>query len=229
MKDNHTIVISLGGSLIVPNEVDTEFLKSFTMTIKDYVSKDFSFWIITGGGKICRRYNDFLKEITSPSNEDLDWLGISATRLNAELVRLCFGELAYDKVVLDPDVMPSTKSPIIVGGGWKPGNSSDLAAIHSAKSLGAKKIINLSNVDYVYDSDPKKNAEAKAIKNISWEDFRKIIPKEWGPGINSPFDPIAAMEAERLGFEVVVLNGKNLDNLKNYLDGKEFVGTTIKN
>lgn len=228
MKNDHTIVISLGGSLIVPNEVDTAFLKFFTSTIKDYVARGFNFWIITGGGKICREYNDFLKEITLPSNEDLDWLGIAATRLNAELVRLCFGDLAYDKVVLDPDLMPDTKSPIIVGGGWKPGNSSDLAAIHSAKSLGAKKIINLSNIDYVYDSDPRVNTEAKAIKDISWEEFRKIIPKEWGPGINSPFDPVAAREAERLGFEVVVLNGKNIDNLKNFLDGKEFVGTIIK-
>lgn len=228
MQEKETIVISLGGSLIVPDEVDTDFLKSFTVTIKDYVSKGFNFWIITGGGKICRRYNDFLKEVTNPSNEDLDWLGIGATRLNAELVRLCFGDLAYDKVVLDPDIIPKTNSSIIIGGGWKPGNSSDLAAIHSAKSLGAKKIMNLSNVDYVYDSDPKKNKDAKAIKNISWEDFRKIIPKEWGPGINSPFDPIAAMESERLGFEVVILNGKNIENLKNYLDGKEFIGTTIK-
>ncbi len=228
MNEKQTIVISLGGSLIVPNEVDIDFLKSFTSTIKDYVAKGFSFWIITGGGKICRRYNDFLKEITTPSDEDLDWLGISATRLNAELVRLCFGSLAYDKVVLDPDFMPETNSPIIVGGGWKPGNSSDLAAIHSAKSLKAKKIVNLSNIDYVYDIDPKKNIAAKAIKDISWEEFRKIIPKEWGPGINSPFDPVAAREAERLGFEVVVLNGKNIENLKNFLDGKEFVGTTIK-
>ena len=228
MNEKRTIVISLGGSLIVPNEVDIDFLKLFVSTIKEYVSKGFNFWIITGGGKICRDYNDFLKEITDPSNEDLDWLGISATRLNAELVRLSFGSLAYDKVVLNPDIMPDTRSPVIVGGGWKPGNSSDLAAIHSAKSLGAKKIINLSNIDYVYESDPRLNKEAKAIKDISWEDFRKIIPKEWGPGINSPFDPIAAMEAERLGFEVVVLNGKNIDNLKNFLDSKEFVGTTIK-
>jgi len=228
MKKNNKIVMSLGGSLIIPNGIDADFLKLFISTIKEYVSKRFSFLIITGGGKTCRKYNDYLKQIIEPSNEDLDWLGISTTRVNAELVRICFRDLAYEKVVLDPDAIPETDKPIVVGGGWKPGNSSDLAAIHCARSVGATKIINLSNIDYVYDSDPRKNPNAKPIKEISWNDFREIIPKEWGPGINSPFDPIAAREAESLGYEVVILNGKNIENLKNYLDNKEFIGTVIK-
>jgi len=228
MQEKETIIISLGGSIIVPDQVDVEFLKLFVSSIKEYVAKGFKFLIITGGGKVCRRYNDSLKQIVDASNEDLDWLGILATRLNAELVRICFGDLAYEKIVLDPDFVPTTDRPIIVGGGWKPGNSSDLAAIHSAKSIGSRKIINLSNIDYVYDKDPKKNSDAKPIKEISWNDFKEIVPKEWGPGINSPFDPVAAREAEALNYEVIILNGKNIENLKNYLDGKEFVGTTIK-
>jgi len=228
MKKNNKIVMSLGGSLIIPNEIDADFLKLFVKTIKEYVSRGFSFLIITGGGKLCRRYNDSLKKIVEPSLDDLDWMGISITRLNAELVRICFRDLAYEKVILDPDSIPKTDKPIIVGGGWKPGNSSDLMAVYSAKSLGATKIINLSNIDYVYNKDPKKFLDAKPIKEVSWSDFREIIPKEWGPGINSPFDPIAAREAESLGYEVVILNGKNIENLKNYLDNKEFIGTVIK-
>lgn len=228
MDNRKTLIISLGGSLIVPDEIDVDFLKSFISTIEEYVLKDFNFLIITGGGKICRKYNDSLKQIVNPSNEDLDWLGISITRVNAELVRISFGDLAYEKVVLDPDSIPKTDKPIIVGGGWKPGNSSDLATVHGAKSIGATKIINLSNIDYVYDKDPRNNPNAKPITKISWSDFREIIPKEWGPGINSPFDPVAAKEAESLGYEVVILNGKNIENLKNYLDNKEFIGTVIK-
>jgi uridylate kinase len=225
---NNKIVISLGGSLIIPNEIDVDFLKLFVSAIKEYVSRGFSFLIITGGGKICRKYNDSLKQIVEPSNEDLDWLGISATRLNAEFVRICFEDLAYEKVALDPDSIPKTDKPIVVGCGWKPGNSSDLAAVHTAKSSGATKIINLSNIDYVYDKDPKNNPDAKPIKEISWSDFRQIIPKEWGPGINTPFDPVAAREAESSGIEVVIMNGKNIESLKAYLDGKPFVGTVIK-
>lgn len=228
MQNKEQIVMSLGGSLIVPDEIDVEFLKLFVETIKDYIPKGINFLIITGGGKICRKYNTSLKEIVNPSNEDLDWMGIATTRLNAELVRICFGDLAYEKVILNPDLIPQTDKPIIVGGGWKPGNSSDMAAIYSAKSIGATKIINLSNIDYVYDKDPKNNSDAKAIDRMSWSDFKSLFPEDWNPGVNAPFDQIAAREAEKLGYEVIVLNGKNIKNLRNYLDNKEFIGTVIK-
>lgn len=228
MNNNRQIVMSLGGSLIIPDEADIDFLKLFISTIKEYVSQGFSFLIITGGGRTCRKYNDYLKQIINPSDEDLDWLGISTTRVNAELIRTCFGDLAFDKIILDPAFIPETTKPIIVGGGWKPGNSSDLAAVYSAKSIGAKTIINLSNINFVYDKDPKKFSDAKAIDKMSWDDFRALFQANWDPGLNSPFDPIAAKEAESLGLEVVIMNGKDIKNLESYLDGKPFVGTVIK-
>ena len=96
-----------------------------------------------------------------------------------------------------------------------------------AKGLGAKKIVNLSNIDFVYTADPKKDPSAKPIEKISWAEFRKMIPAEWDPGLSSPFDPIAAREAEALGLEVVVMNGKKLGEFSNYLAGKPFKGTVI--
>lgn len=224
---NH-IVISLGGSVIVPDQLDIDILREFTEVITGYTKKGFRFVIITGGGKTCRNYDNSLKQIVNPKSEDLDILGIAATRLNAEFVRICFGDIAHDKIILDPNFIPETNKPIIVGGGWHPGNSSDLVAVYIAKNIGATKIINLSNIDYVYNKDPKKYQDATPISKSSWEDFRKILPKEWDPGLNIPFDPIAAKEAEELSLEVIIMNGKNLNNLKNYLDDKEFIGTIIK-
>lgn len=212
----------------MPNEIDTEFVKSFTNMIKSYVAKGFKFAIITGGGKICRKYNDALREIIEPTNEELDWLGISLTRANSEFVRIALGEYAYESVVRDPDDMPDTDKPVIMSAGWKPGNSSDMAAIHAAASLGAMKVINLSNIDYAYDKDPKKFPDAVKIEKSSWADFRKILPLEWNPGLNAPFDPIAAAKAESLGLEVVIMNGKNLTNIEKYLNGEAFEGTVIK-
>jgi uridylate kinase len=222
------IIISLGGSIIAPDGIDTEFLKNFTKIIKEYVEKGFHFVIITGGGKTCRDYNNSLKQVVDPSSVDLDWMGIAATRLNAELVRICFGDLAYEKIIFNPDSIPETTKSIMVGGGWHPGNSSDFAAVHMAKTIGAKIIINLSNIDYVYDKDPRVYKDALPIKESSWENFRKLLPTDWDPGLNLPFDPIAAKLAEQLSFEVVVMNGRKIENLKDYLDGKDFIGTRIK-
>jgi uridylate kinase len=96
-----------------------------------------------------------------------------------------------------------------------------------AKNLGATKLINLSDIDYVYDRDPRKDKNAKPIERISWADFRKLIPSEWDPGIHSPFDPVAAKEAEALNLEVAIINGTHLDRFADYLAGKPFTGTVI--
>jgi uridylate kinase len=221
------IVISLGGSIIAPDGVDVVFMKSFIEIIKEYVGKGFNFVIITGGGKVSRDYNNAIRQILTPTNTDLDLIGIASTRLNAEFVRVCFGDLAYDKIILDPENIGEYDKPIILGGGWKPGNSSDLAAIYCARSVGAKNIINLSNIDYVYDKNPREYTDAVPIEKISWADFRNILPKDWDPGANVPFDPIAAREAESLSYEVVIMNGRKIQNLKDYLDGKDFIGTKI--
>lgn len=228
METDKHIVISLGGSLIIPDNIDISFIKKFIETIKEYTDKGFKFVIITGGGHTARVYIAASKEIVAPSHDDLDWIGIAATRMNAELIRVGFGDIAHSSIIMDPDSIPNTDKPVLIGAGWKPGNSSDLAAVHAAGSVGAKKIINLSNIDYAYNKDPKKFPDAEIIKESSWADFRKILPTEWNPGLNAPFDPVAAAKAEELGLEVSILNGKNIENLKNYLDGKEFVGTVIK-
>ncbi len=228
MNKEETIIISLGGSLIVPNDIDVSFLKDFRSLIISEVEKGKRFVIDTGGGRTCRKYQNTAKEIcNNTSKEDLDWIGIATNNLNAELLRVIFAEYAHNKVIIDlSEKFPLDKS-IVIGGAYQPGHSSDIDAVLAAKTIGAKKIINLSNTDYVYDSDPKTNPNAKKLEKISWADYRKLIPKEWDPGLNTPFDPIASEMAEEEGIEVAVMNGRPIDNLRGYLNGGEFRGTVI--
>jgi uridylate kinase len=85
----------------------------------------------------------------------------------------------------------------------------------------------MTNIDYVYNKDPKKHKDVTPLKDISWEDFQKIVGEEWSPGLNMPFDPIATKHAKELNLKVIIINGNNLENLSNYLEQKEFKGTTI--
>jgi uridylate kinase len=221
------IVISLGGSLIIPDQIDIDFLKEFKELILSHVEKGKKFVIITGGGKICRRYQDAAKEISKPNHEDLDWIGIASLRLNAQLLRVIFEDKTDNKIIKNLSEPFDFSKPIVVGSAYKPGQSTDWGAVLAAKNVGAKVIINLSNTDYVYDSDPKKNPDAKKIEKISWAGYRKIIPTEWNPGLNTPFDPIASKEAEEAGIEVVIMNGKPVSNLAEYLDTGKVNGTLI--
>jgi uridylate kinase len=223
-----TIIISLGGSLIVPDEIDVEFLRDFKTLILEHVKQGKKFIIITGGGKINNRYNAAAKEISEPSDVDLDWIGIAALKLNAELLRVIFSDWANKKVIENLSKPFSFEKSIVIGAAYEPGKSSDWDAVECAKTIGAKKIINLSNTDYVYDSDPKLNPAARKIERISWPEYRKIIPKEWTSRLNSPFDPVASQAAEEAGLEVDILNGKNIANLRKCLSGDDFRGTKIK-
>jgi uridylate kinase len=221
------VVVSVGGSCIVPDGIDTNFLTRFKTLILERVQQRFTFSIIVGGGKTSRRYQDAASAVTPLSQHDLDWLGIHATRLNAQLLRNVFVGHARPQIVKNPTTDIETDDPIIIAAGWKPGCSTDYDAVLVAKNLGATRLVNLSNIDYVYDKDPSKNPDAKKIEKISWEEFRKLIPATWDPGLSAPFDPVAAKEAEALGLEVAIINGAKLDEFANYLDGKPFVGTVI--
>lgn len=221
------IIVSVGGSLIVPDGIDTDFLAHFKALILEKVQRGLTFSVIAGGGKTARRYQDAANAVTHISQQDLDWIGIHSTRLNAQLLRNIFAGYAHQHIIKNPTIDIETDEPIIIAAGWQPGCSTDYDAVLMAKNLGATRLVNLSNIDYVYDKDPKKNKDAEKIEKINWAEFRKLIPEEWDPGLSSPFDPVAAREAESLGLEVAIINGTKLGEFSNYLDGKPFVGTII--
>lgn len=224
MAKKEVVVISLGGSVIVPDELDINFLKRFKELIFKYKRK-YRFAIITGGGKICRKYQAAAKKISKLNADDIDWIGIAASRFNANLIKYVLG-------VKKPIITNPTKKikfeGVVVGGGWKPGRSTDYDAVMLAKVLGAKTVINISNIDYLYDKDPRKYKNAKKIFSIDWKDFRKIIGDKWVPGLNKVFDPLAVKLAQKTGLKLI-LAGNNINNLKNIFDKKSFKGSVVCN
>jgi uridylate kinase len=220
-------VISLGGSLVVPGEIDVKFLKKFKSIIEREIKLGKKFIIIVGGGKTARNYQNTAKALTKVSNEDLDWLGIHATRINAHLLLTIFRKYAHFRIIKNPKEKINFKEKILVAAGWKTGFSTDYDAVLLAKTYGSDTIINLTNIDYVYDKDPNKFKSAKPFKEISWKDYLKLIEQKWIPGMSAPFDPIASKLAQKFKFKVVILNGKKIKNLKNYLENKKFTGTII--
>lgn len=227
MAKKKIYILSLGGSLIVPDEIDHKFVKKFRELIVKKVKNGDKFIIVCGGGGLNRKYNEAAKKVRKLSNDELDWVGIYATRYNAQFIKILFGDLAHNEISINPHKKTRTKKPIIIGAGYIPGWSSDYDAVYLAKTYGAKKVVNLSNIDHAYDKDPRKYKNAIPIKNIDWKSFRKIVGNKWEPRMSKPFDPIASREAEKLKLEVAILNGRKLKNLENYLNGKKFIGTII--
>ena len=222
-----TIVISLGGSIIVPDKINIEFLKGFKKLIIDFVEKGNKAILVCGGGRTARLYQNAASKISGLRIDDVDWMGIHTTRLNAQLVKTLFLGIVHEKIIHNPNDNIDFREKVLIAAGWKPGWSTDYDAVLLAKNFNVKTIINMSDIFYVYDKEPKNNHDAKPIKEMSWKELRKIVGDEWNPGLNMPFDPIAAKEGERLGLKVIILKGTDLNNLKKFLDGKEFNGTVI--
>jgi uridylate kinase len=230
MSTTETIIMSVGGSLIVPGDIDTNFLS----TLKDFITDQTTnhgrrFIMIAGGGRTARNYQDAAGAVTGLTSDDLDWMGIHATRLNGHLLRTIFRDIAHPEMITNPDDVQniSGEPQVIIASGYRPGCSTDLRAIQIAELVGATKVINLSNIDYLYTADPRTNPDAVKIETSSWADFRELIPADWDPGMSAPFDPIAAAAAEAANIDVALINGDRPEALVDYLAGGEFVGTLI--
>lgn len=231
MKKNQKIIIALGGSIIVSSEgkINIYFLKKFRKFILGFVKQGRQFVIVTGGGTTARAYQKAAKKIARLSFDDMDWLGIHATRINAHLLRTIFRDKAYPIILDDPHRPLKTKRPIIIASGWRPGWSTDYIAILLAKRFQAKQIIDAGNIPFVFTKDHKKYKNAKPIKRITWKDYQKLIDSSWMPGMPSPIDPVAAKEARRSNIGAVIIEGRNFKNFRNVLAGKPFTGTQIGN
>ena len=230
-----TKVLSVGGSIIVPDKPDTEFLSKFISMVTAWLDQDKSrrLILVAGGGAPARVYQNAYKEVAektglSSKDDAADWIGIMATRITAQLLKAAFGDYCKNDVVYNPTLDDiSFDGQILVASGWKPGFSTDTDAVYLGEKFGAKTVVNLSNIEKVYTDDPRKNPDAKPLDTISWADFRKMVGDEWTPGKNCPFDPIASKKASEIGMKVICAGAKDINNIKAILEDKEFFGTVI--
>ncbi len=227
------IIISVGGSLIVPNGgIDTAFLSNLNTFVRTELAKkpNRQFFLVIGGGQTARKYRDAGQTVLKQTltNEDLDWIGLHATRLNAQLIRTIFRDLAFSFIIKNYSIIRKTSSPVVIAAGWKPGWSTDFCATLLCEDYTIPTILNLSNIDQVYDKDPNKFTNAKPIDHMTWEEFRAMVGEDWQPGMHAPFDPIAAKKADELHLKVVILSGYDFKNITNFMDNKPFLGTVIE-
>jgi uridylate kinase len=184
--------------------------------------------MVVGGGGAARAWQGAVKTLAPETpNDSLDWVGIMATRLNAELVRALLGTLCPDPVVVDPTADFPFTGRVLMAAGWKPGFSTDYDSVVLAERFGADRILMLSNIPQVYSADPKIVPDARPLDRLTWDEYRIMAGSEWKPGANVPFDPVATARAAQAGLTVIAAAGRDLKNLEAILSGKKFTGTVI--
>jgi len=223
------IVLSLGGSLIIPNDVDYKFLSEFKKIVKKN-SKKYKFVVVCGGGSLARKY---IRAVSSQKyGDELQSLaGINATRANSRFVSYFFGGdpesvIAHDLFGIKRGIR---KKDIIFYENLKytPNQTSDSTSAEIAKKLKCD-FVNLTNVKGLYDKHPKLKG-AKFISKISWNDFLAMANKmKFTPGQHFVLDQKAAEIILKNKIRTVII-GKNIKELDKFLNNKKFVGTEIIN
>ncbi len=209
--------------------VNAQFLAKLNRFVRKYVKKGERFFLVAGGGATARGYIEAGNTVIgSLTEEDLDWLGIHSTRLNAHLLRTIFMDIAHPRIIENySHRLINWREPVVIGAGWKPGWSTDYDAVILARDYKARLIINLSDVDWVYDKDPNKYKDAKPIKRLTWTQLQELIGDKWVPGFKAPFDPMAVRLANQIGVTAIITGGEDFENIEKILEGDVFKGTVV--
>ncbi|MCL2712121.1 MAG: UMP kinase [Methanomassiliicoccaceae archaeon] len=222
------VVVSIGGSILIPDDRDSVFIKELASVLKE-LSVNVNMVIVCGGGKIARYYTNTGKELGG-TTEQRDILGIGATRLNAELLRIALGNDAFDGIPENAKDAAAAfgKGKIVVMGGTSPGHTTDAVAAEVAGLIGCRRIINATSVDAVYSDDPKKDRNAERFAELTIEELSKIVYDEHDAGRSSVFDPVGVKIAMRDRINILVVNGRDLDEMRNAILGNKIKGTVIR-
>jgi len=222
-----TVVIALGGSIVHPGEIDVQFLRAFKKFITPFVRRGTKFILVIGGGTLSRKFQEGANRVARVADEDKDWLGIHATRLNAHLLRTIFRDVADPVIVDNREKVKRFKYPITIAAGWRPGWSTDYVAMQIAADIGLNEAIIAGKPSHVYTKDNVKFKDAAPFDMLSWREYRKLIPGKWKPGLHAPVDPVGAALGARTGVKAIIIDGREIANFRNLLNGKEFQGTII--
>lgn len=221
------VVISLGGSIIIPGDRDGEFLKRFASLLRE-LSKERELFVVCGGGKTARTYINIGRELDGTERQ-LDEMGIMATRLNARLLQLALGDLAEQSVpcTVEEAASQAGRGKIVVMGGTTPGHTTDGVSASLAESVGATRIVNATSVDAVYSADPRKDSSAERYERISFQQLKDLLGNEHGAGASGVFDPMGASIVMRCRIPVMVVAGRDLEEMSKAIQGLPIKGTVI--
>lgn len=223
------IVISLGGSLIVPEKMNYEFLKNFRKTLRKFY-RTHKFIVVCGGGTIARKYISILEKSRKPENE-LSLAGIRATRMNALFMIQFFGKESNDNLPANMKEVKDylLKNNVVICGAlrYEKKSTSDTTAAKIANFLKTD-FINITNVSGLFNENPQKNSKAKLISKISWREFDKKASKlKYKAGEHFVLDQQAAKIIKKHKIRTHII-GTELSNLTKILRRKKFKGTLIE-
>jgi len=219
-------VVKLGG-FAFPGRPKKPLLKEYVKLLSGLVGEH-QLVVVTGGGEVARAYITSAREMDVPESL-CDHLGILTSRLNARLLADALGEYAFPQI---PTTIGELKHYFVSGkivamGGLTPGHSTNAVAAIAAETVAAELLVNATDVEGVYSSDPAKDKSAKKLDKVTVSKLTTILSKmEIMAGAYELMDPLALRIIGRSKLRTVVVDGRNPDNVAKALRNEK-VGTLV--
>lgn len=223
------LVISLGGSIIVPKDDDISLIEDIAALLKEYIHTC-KFFLVVGGGRTAREYIGYGRRLGADESF-LDDMGIASSRLNAMLMISALGEHAAPEIPVDFNraLELGRAYDIVVMGGTHPGHTTDAVAAMLCERCGGDYFINATTVDGIYDRDPAIHPGAKKLERVDTATLLDmIVHTHAGAGPNVVVDPTAVRIMARSGIPGCVVDGRELRELERAIEGKPVQGTVIE-
>lgn len=192
-KQKKILVIKLSGS-VFNFKTTSKSLKEYAQVLLDIQTKVQPV-VVSGGGIIARHYVNLARSLGSDESS-LDEMGIEISRLNAMLLSAALGDSVYPVIPsnLEEISIACQSGKIVVSGGLHPGQSTNATAALICEKIKADRFLNATDVDGIYDSDPKKNAKAKMFKEITIKKCLDLLNNESTQAGNYELMDIVAMK-----------------------------------
>ena len=228
------ILLKLSGESLAGSKgtgIDFEKVLETCKEIKEIAQKGLEVAIVVGGGNFWRgRSNQQMDRCTS------DYIGMLGTTMNALAIGDAFKQLGQDVRVQTGVEMRqiaeffikdralkhlSNNRVVVFGcGTGSPFFSTDTAAALRAAEINADALLKATNVDGVYDKDPKKHDDAKKYDEIT---YLEVLNKKL-----NVMDTTATSLCMDNNIPIIVFDINEKGNLKKLIDGKE-IGTIVEN
>ena len=186
-SDNKRILLKLSGESLMGSEsygIELKVIDKIANDIKNLKEKNIQTCIVIGGGNIFRGLAASAKGM---ERANADYIGMLATVMNSLGLQNGLEKLSLDTRVMSAFPIQSIcetyirrrairhmeKDRIVIcaAGTGNPYFSTDTAAALRAAELECDCIFKATQVDGIYDKDPKKYSDANEVRKISYDDY----------------------------------------------------------
>jgi len=223
------VVISLGGSILVPGDNDSAHIKALALLIRS-LAKKHRLVLVCGGGRVARYYISIGRELRA-GQDQLDEMGIEVTRLNAGLLQIALGDEAAPRLprTIQEAEDELRNGKIVVMGGTDPGHTTDAVSAMVAKRVGAARIVNATSVDAAYSADPLKHPDATRFSELTHKQLFELVNKGLHrAGPSDVFDKLGAEIALKANIPILIVSGRDLEEIESAVNGRKVKGTIVR-